>query len=131
MSGLPPERRITKFLGLFSLGLGVAQVAVPDRVNELIGVKDTPKTRTIQRLVGAQEITAGQGILSFSPPTPILWTRDAGDLLHLGLLAKAFDNRRNDQGKLRTTIAAVAGIGLIDAVIAARYQARWPKEPTG
>src|SRR3954447_8472310 len=131
MTGLPPERRISKFLGAFSLGLGVAQLAVPDRVNDVIGVKDTPKTRTIQRLVGAQELTAGQGIFSFSPPTPILWSRVAGDALHLALLAKAFDNRRNDKTKLRATIAAVAGIGVIDLLVAARYQSRWPKEPTG
>src|SRR5689334_12457809 len=116
MSGLPPERRASKFLGAFSLGLGVAQIAVPERVNEL---------------VGAQELSAGQGIFSFSPPTPILWSRVAGDVLHLGLLAKALDNRRNDRTKLRNTIAAVAGIGLVDALVAARYQSRWPKEPTG
>ena len=131
MSGLPPERRVSKFLGAFSLGLGVAQIAVPERVNELIGVKDTPKTRTIQRLVGAQELSAGQGIFAFSPPTPILWSRVAGDILHAGLLLKALENRRNDRTKLRNTIAAVAGIGVIDALVAARYQLRWPKEPTG
>src|SRR3954451_1079158 len=99
MTGLPPERRVSKFLGAFSLGLGVAQLAMPERVNDLIGVKDTPKARTIQRLIGAQELSAGQGIFSFSPPTPILWSRVAGDALHLGLLAKAFDNRRNDKTK--------------------------------
>src|SRR5437763_20514 len=106
MSGLPIERRATKFLGVFSLGLGVAQIAVPERINDLIGVKDSPKTRTIQRLVGAQEISAGQGAFSFSPPTPILWTRVAGDLVHLGLLGKAHTNKRNDRAKLRNTIAA-------------------------
>src|SRR3954453_21398657 len=131
MTGLPPERRISKFLGAFSLGLGVAQLAVPDRVNDVIGVKGTPKTRTIQRLIGAQELTAGQGIFSFSPPTPVLWSRVAGDALHLGLLAKRWTTRRNDKTKPRATIAAVAGIGVIDLLVAARYQSRWPKEPTG
>ena len=131
MSGLPPERRISKFLGVFSLGLGAAQLAVPERVNDLIGVKDTTKTRTIQRLVGAQELSAGQGIFAFSPPTPVLWSRVAGDVVHLGLLARAHnDGRRNDKTKLRNTIAAVAGLGVIDLVVAARYQSRWPKEPT-
>src|SRR3954465_4712062 len=121
MSGKPPERRMSKFLGAFSAWLGVAQLAVPERISDLIGMKDTPKTRTIQRLIGAQELTAGQGIFSFSPPTPVLWSRVAGDALHLGLLAKAFDNRRNDKTKLRATIAAVAGIGVIDLLVAARY----------
>jgi ribosomal protein L30/L7E len=131
MSGKPPVRRASKFLGAFSLGTGIAQIAAPERINHLIGVKDTPKTRTVQRLIGVQELSAGQGIFSFSPPTPVLWSRVAGDLLHLGLLGKALDNKRNDRTKLRNTIAAVVGIGVLDALVASRYQSRWPKEPTG
>jgi hypothetical protein len=131
MSGLPPERRLAKFLGAFSFGLGAAQLAAPERVNELIGLEDTERTRTIQRLAGVQEITAAQGIFSFSPPTPILWTRVVGDVLHLGLLGKALSGRRNDTDRLRRAIAAVAGITLLDVFVSARYQSRWPKEPTG
>src|SRR3954447_15105246 len=130
MTGLPPERRLAKFLGIFSFGLGVAQLAAPERVNDLIGVKDTPKTRAIQRAVGVQELTAAQGIFSFSPPTPVLWSRVAGDLLHLGLLAKAQQNRRNAGGKLRGAIAAVGAITILDVLVSARYQSAWPKEPT-
>jgi hypothetical protein len=130
MSGLPPERRLSKFLGVFSFGLGVAQLAAPERVNELIGIKDTKKTRAIQRAVGVQELTAAQGIFAFSPPTPVLWTRVAGDVLHSGLLVKALGNRRNDKSRVRGALAAVAGIGVIDALVASRYQAAWPKEPT-
>lgn len=131
MSGLPAERRLAKFLGAFSFGLGAAQLAAPERINELIGLNDTPRMRTIQRLAGVQEITAAQGIFSLSPPTPVLWTRVAGDVLHLGLLAKALDNKRNDKGRLTGAIAAVAGIGLLDVLVSARYQSSWPKEPTG
>lgn len=130
MSGLPPERRIAKSLGAFSFGLGVAQLAVPERVNDLIGVKDTPKTRAIQRAVGFQELTAAQGIFALSPPTPVLWTRVLGDIVHLGLLGKSLGNRRNDDSKLKRTIGAVAAIGVIDTLVSARYQSRWPKEPT-
>jgi hypothetical protein len=130
MTAQPPERRLAKFLGVFSFGLGAAQLAAPDRVNKLIGVKDTAKTRTIQRVAGLQELTAAQGIFAFSPPTPVLWTRVAGDIAHLGLLGKALDNRRNVKAKLLRAIGAVAGIGLIDALVSARYQSRWPKEPT-
>lgn len=124
-------RRASKLLGAFSLGVGAVQLAKPEAVNHLIGVKDTPKTRAIQRALGVQEITAGQGIFSLSPPTPVLWSRVAGDVLHLGLLAKAHDNRRNDHGKLRAAFAATLLVGLVDTVVAVRFQARWPKEPTG
>lgn len=130
MSGLPPERRVAKLLGAFSFGLGIAQLAIPERINDLIGVKDSPRTRTIQRLVGVQELTAAQGVFAFSPPTPVLWSRVVGDIAHLGLLAKALGGRRNDETKLRATLGAVAGITLIDILVAARYQAAWPKEPT-
>src|SRR5215208_1274752 len=117
MTKQPPERMLAKFLGLFSFALGVAQLAVPDRVNKLIGVQDKPKARAIQRAVGVQELTAAQGIFSFSPPTPVLWSRVAGDIFHLSLLVKALDNRRNDKGKLFGAIGAVAGIGLVDALV--------------
>lgn len=130
MSGQPPARKAAKFLGLFSFGLGAAQLGAPDRVNDLIGVKDTPKTRAIMRGVGVQELTAAQGVFAFSPPTPVLWTRVVGDITHLALLGKAYGNRRNDQSKLRAAIAAVAGIGLIDLWVAIRYQQAWPKEVT-
>lgn len=132
MTGMPPERRTAKFLGAFSLGLGVAQIAAPERINKLIGLHDNPKARTIQRLIGVQELTAGQAIFSFSPPTPILWARTAGDALHLGLLGRAYTGaRRNDRTKLRNTIAAIGALGVVDALVATRYQSRWPKEPTG
>jgi hypothetical protein len=130
MSGLPPERRIVKFLGGFSFGLGVTQLASPELVNQLIGVKDTPKTRAIQRAIGVQELSAAQGIFAFSPPTPVLWTRVAGDIAHVGLLVNALSGKRNDRAKLLRTIGAVVGIGVVDAFVSARYQARWPKEPT-
>src|SRR4051794_24285385 len=131
MTKQPPERMLAKFLGLFSLGLGVAQLAAPDRINKLIGVQDKPKARLIQRAVGVQELSAAQGIFAFSPPTPVLWTRVAGDLAHIGLLARALDGRRNDRTRLLAAMGAAAGLAAIDAFVSARYQARWPKEPTG
>src|SRR3954451_6908993 len=130
MSALPPERRVAKFLGLFSFGLGIAQLAVPDRVNDLIGVRDTPKTRAVQRAIGVQELSAAQGIAALSPPTPVLWTRVAGDVLHAGLLARALQSRRNDKTKLYGALGAVGAIGLIDLIVSVRYQSSWPKEPT-
>jgi hypothetical protein len=130
MTKQPPERTLAKFLGLFSFALGVAQLAVPDRVNKLIGVQDKPKARAIQRAVGVQELTAAQGIFAFSPPTPVLWARVAGDIMHIGLVAQAFDNKKSDKAKLGATIGALVGIGVLDTFVSARYQSAWPKEPT-
>ena len=140
MSAQPPERRLAKFLGVFSFGLGAAQLGAPDRINNLIGVKDTPKTRAIQRAIGVQELTAAQGIFGFSPPTLVLWSRVAGDLFHMGLLVNALDTSRNakrkrrrrgyDEQKLLGATGAVALIGIVDTIVAALHQRRWPKEPT-
>jgi hypothetical protein len=130
MSGQPPERKLAHFLGFFSFGLGITQLAVPDRVNAVIGVKDTPKTRAIQRAVGVQELSAAQGIFALSPPTPVLWSRVAGDIVHLALLARAAQNGRNDRTKLGAAIASVIGITAVDAFVSFRYQQHWPKEPT-
>jgi ribosomal protein L30/L7E len=130
MSAQPPERKVAKFLGVFSFGLGLVSLASPERVTKLIGVKDTPKTRGIIRAVGVQELTAAQGIFAFSPPTPVLWTRVAGDAVHLTLLGRAYSARRSDKTKLGRTIAAIAGITAVDALVSARYQKAWPKEPT-
>jgi hypothetical protein len=130
MSRQPPERKLAKFLGIFSFGLGVAQLVSPERVNKLIGVRDTPKTRLIQRAAGVHELMAAQGIFAFSPPTPVLWTRVAGDVAHLGLLGRALGDRRKQKPRVLRTIGAVGGITAIDAFVSARYQAAWPKEPT-
>ena len=130
MSGQPLERRLAKFLGLFSFGLGVTQLVAPERVNQLIGVQDRLKARVIQRAVGVQELTAAQGIFALSPPTPVLWGRVAGDITHLAMLTRALGNRRNNRMKLFGAIGAVAGITAIDSFVSVRYQARWPKEPT-
>jgi hypothetical protein len=130
MTKQPPERMLAKFLGLFSFALGVAQLAVPDRINKLIGVQDKPKARAIQRAVGVQELTAAQGIFAFSPPTAVLWARVAGDIMHIGLVAQALDNKKSDKAKLGATIGALVGIGVLDTFVSARYQSAWPKEPT-
>ncbi|HYZ29156.1 MAG TPA: hypothetical protein VE570_08895 [Thermoleophilaceae bacterium] len=130
MSGQPVERRLAKFLGLFSFGLGVTQLAAPERVNQLIGVRDRPKSRAIQRAVGVQELTEAQGIFALSPPTPVLWSRVAGDIVHLAMLGQALGNRRNNRPKLLGAISAVVGITALDTFVSARYQSRWPKEPT-
>ena len=123
------ERKLASLLGVFSFGLGAAQIAFPDRVNRLIGVKDNKRNRLLQRAVGAQELSAAGGIFAMSPPTPFLFARVGGDALHLGLLAKALGNRRNDDDRLRATIGAVAGITVLDALASGLYARSAPTDP--
>jgi hypothetical protein len=129
MSIHPSDRKLARFLGLFSLGLGVTQLLFPDRVNRLIGVRDNPRTNAIERAVGAQELSAAAGIFAMSPPTPFLVSRLAGDVVHLQMLARALRNRRNDRDRLRAAIGSVAAITIVDAIASARSVRSYPTDP--
>src|SRR5690606_24857059 len=80
-------RKLSAGLGWFSLGLGAAQLAVPGRVNSLIGVQDTARARLLQRLFGAQEVGMGMGIFAVPRRDMIVWNRVAGDAIHISLMA--------------------------------------------
>src|SRR6187401_1002787 len=65
--------QMAKALGWFSLGLGLAQLAVPRQVANLIGLPGDEDDQKVMRLVGAREIASGFGILAQAKPTPWLW----------------------------------------------------------
>ena len=112
--GIP---RLARAVGWFSIGLGVPPVAAPRRVARLIGVADGNRTRATLRAVGLREIAAGLGILSRARPARWLWARVAGDAMDLTLLGIARETKRARMG---ATLAAVAGITLIDELLASR-----------
>jgi uncharacterized membrane protein len=115
-----PEGEITRFLGWFSLGLGLPQTVAPGRVNRLIGVRDDASSRVWQRIVGARELAAAAGIFSRPRPTGWLWARVAGDIKDLALLGAAWRNEERRAGRLAAAAASVAGITAVDAFTAAR-----------
>jgi uncharacterized membrane protein len=124
-----PEGEITRFLGWFSLGLGVPQTVAPGRVNRLIGVRDDRSSRTWQRIVGARELAAAAGIFSKPRPASWLWARVAGDIKDLALLGAAWQRKERSAGRLAAATASVAGITAVDAFTAARMS-RLPKGVT-
>src|SRR4051812_35192963 len=63
------EERLARALGWFSIGLGLAEIAAPRRVAQLIGVPDNRSTRPVLQAVGLREITTGIGILGRRRPT--------------------------------------------------------------
>jgi uncharacterized membrane protein len=115
-----PEREITRFLGWFSLGLGVPQTLAPGRVNRLIGVRDDSSSRVWQRVVGVRELAAAAGIFSRPRPAAWLWGRVAGDIKDLALLGAAWRRKEERAGRLTAATASVAGITAVDAFAAAR-----------
>jgi uncharacterized membrane protein len=124
-----PERDLTRFLGWFSLGLGVPQTAAPGRVNRLIGVRDDSTSRAWQRIVGVRELAAAAGIFSRPRPAGWLWARVAGDVKDLALLGAAWRDKEARAGRLAAATASVAGITAVDAFTAVRMS-RLPEDVT-
>lgn len=61
-----PVRRVTRGLGWFSIGLGIAQLIAPRALSKLMGISDGPRPRWALRAMGVCEIAAGIGVLSGS-----------------------------------------------------------------
>lgn len=101
--------RLARALGWFSVGLGVAELAVPRALGTLIGIQ-RPWT---MRALGLREIAAGAAILRRPREPAFLWSRVAGDAMDLALLGAAFGAR--DAGRLRLT-AALGTVGAVTAV---------------
>ena len=115
------NERQAQMLGLFSLALGVSQLAAPARVAELIGLKDRPTTRWTLRAIGVREIMSGLGILSQGGTSagPV-WARVAGDALDLALLGRGLTDSPKDRARLLAATGAVVGVAAVDAYAAAR-----------
>ncbi len=113
-------RTLAGRLGWGSLGLGAVQLVAPARILRLIGVRDSPRTRRIMRMVGVQEVTAGLGLVARPPRASGVGIRIAGDCLHLGLLAAAARHPDHRPARVTGAIAVVAGITLLDLWAALR-----------
>lgn len=114
------NERHAQLLGLFSVALGISQLAAPDEVATLIGVKPRPRTRWTLRALGVREILSGVGVLANRTSAGPLWARLAGDTVDLALLGAAFGGRGSASGRLLATTTAVAGVAVLDAYAAAR-----------
>ena len=117
-SSLTSADRLARALGWFSIGLGLAELAAPDKLARLIGFRDQDRRRAILRVYGLREIAAGVGILSGAKPTGWLWGRVAGDALDLSSLGSALKASDADRTKLLAATAAVAGVTAMDVLCA-------------
>ncbi|MEV4642439.1 SRPBCC family protein [Actinoplanes sp. NPDC049548] len=94
-------------LGWMSLGLGVAQVAAPDTVRRLSGVDESPTSRRLVPVVGAQELVHAAGLLAGRRKGVWAWTRVVGDAMDLTSLGMAIAHRG---GRRRRRLIAVTGV---------------------
>jgi len=125
-TSLPPQYRgdgqsrgpLATFLGLFSIGLGVAEMLTPRQVQKVSGVHQTG----LLRFYGVREVMAGAGILTSDSPGGWLWSRVAGDVLDLVTLAAAYtEGNAKDRARALQSIAAVGGVTVLDVLCATAY----------
>jgi uncharacterized membrane protein len=133
-----PERRrgeqnatkgLARALGLFSIGLGAAELLAPRRVSKWAGADERS---VLVRALGMREIASGVGILMGRRRRSWVWSRVAGDLMDLALLGAALNDRKAERNRLAASLAAVAGVTALDYVAARRVDGRVKGEqPSG
>jgi len=115
-----PGNSLARFLGYFSIGLGLAEVLAPRAMARLTGVRQ----ETLLQVYGVREIVCGLGVLSSSRPTEWLWARAIGDALDLAALGGNMTDADSDRReKLLLSAAAVAGVTALDVLCAAQLSA--------
>jgi len=118
--GSASSEPVATFLGLFSIGLGLWEIADPQGVARTSGV---PYTGTLQAY-GAREILTGLGILANRRPAGWLWSRVVGDILDISTAAAAYTGADGDADRRRKvvqTIAALVGVTVLDIVAATAH----------
>lgn len=116
---------LANFLGLFSIGLGLAEALAPGGMSKLIGVSDNDDNRRLMRIFGLREIASGVAILTNQQPEKSVWARVAGDALDLACLGNALANSENKRGRTLFAIANVLAVTALD-VTCARTLSRQP-----
>ena len=104
-------RKTARFLGWFSIGLGLTELFATEELAHFLGTKN----RTgVLRLFGLRELAAGLGILLQPRHLPFwLWARVVGDAMDLAALGLAAPDNRQSANVL-ASIGAVAGVTALD-----------------
>lgn len=117
-------RQLAWALGWFSIGLGLAELALPRGVGHAAGIGPRP---VLLRVCGARELAAGIGLLSARAPQPWIWSRVLGDTMDLMLLATGLRSGSRHRGRAGMAFALVAGVTALDIITAVRLGAREPR----
>lgn len=109
-------RKLGLGLGLFSIGLGLLEVAAPGRIARWLGVEG----RTARRVIawfGARELLAGGMLLRGPAVSTNAWNRVIGDGMDLAALGVAF-TRSDRRLAVAGALGFVAGATLVDTLAA-------------
>jgi len=111
---LGPMRSPARALGWFSIGLGLAELAMPRTLARAAGMPNVP---ALTRVYGLREIGTGIGILTSRDPSPWLWGRVAGDALDVATVGTGLVTAGRPLRTL-TSMAMLLGIAWVDMKVA-------------
>jgi hypothetical protein len=117
------DTRGARMLGWASIGIGLAELAAPQQVENLMGLPNDSRRQGILRVLGVRELMHGLSILAEKEPDSRLATgvgsRVVGDVLDTALFATVA-KKTNHPVRYAAVGAALLGIGALDALFAAR-----------
>jgi hypothetical protein len=109
-SSLTATDQLGRFLGWFSIGVGLIELLAPRRVTRTLGMEGN---EALVRAYGGREIASG--ILSLSVEKQVgLWSRVAGDGLDLATLVTAFRPNNPKRENVGLALVMVLGTALLD-----------------
>ncbi|HEY8611915.1 MAG TPA: hypothetical protein VIL69_11560 [Roseomonas sp.] len=120
-----PVIRLARFLGWFSIGLGLMEILGGRTLAQKLGM--TGRTKLI-RAFGMREVANGVAILASPTSAPLLWARVGGDALDLATLVGTPSYGRRERANVKLAIAAVAGVALLDILCATRLSTESDEE---
>jgi hypothetical protein len=126
-SSLAASDRMARGLGWFSLGLGLAEVLMPGRITQALGMQGR---ESLVRAYGLREI--GAGIMTLSTEKHFgLWSRLAGDGLDVATLVPYLHEDNPKRDNVAAALAAVLAVTLLDAAAtqASTVRHRRPARP--
>ena len=112
---------LARLLGWFSLGLGAAEIASPDRLADGVGL---PAWGALVRAFGYREIAAGAIVLARPDSAWGPAVRVAGDTLDLAVLGAGMSAKNRRRRKSGLAFALVAGVTALDVLCLAGLLAR-------
>ncbi len=113
-----------RLLAWFSFALGALELALPSAVSRNLGL---PGGAALVRGFGLREVIAGAAIMG-KPGSPLgPWSRVAGDVMDLAVLASALRPRNRHRGAAAVATILVAGVTAVDLVCAIALTQRMPR----
>ena len=107
---------LARGLGVFSAGLGLWQVLAPDHFARSIGLRPTNERLATSRALGARELAVAAPLLASNRPVAWPWLRVGGDVLDIGLLARAMAAPDARRGRVSVAMLSIVGVTAVDVL---------------